>query len=55
MNEQIISLPISGITSVNCAMNIEKAFAKLTGINESSVNFVSEQGKFVFDPTRLIH
>ncbi len=53
MNEQIISLPISGMTCANCAMNIERTFAKLTGINESSVNFASEHGKFVFDPSKL--
>jgi Cu+-exporting ATPase len=32
MAEQTITLPISGMTCVNCALNIERGVKKLEGI-----------------------
>ena len=53
MNEQIINLPITGMTCANCAMNIEKSVSKLAGINETNVNFAAEQAAVSFDPQKL--
>jgi len=53
MNSQTITLPLSGMTCVNCAMNIERSVKKLQGVNESSVNFAAEQASVSFDPGQL--
>jgi len=53
MSEQKITLPLSGMTCVNCAMNIERSLKKLPGVNASSVNFAAEQANISFDPGKL--
>ena len=51
--EQRLTLPISGMTCANCAMNIERNIKKLDGILEVNVNFASEQARVVFDPQKV--
>jgi Cu+-exporting ATPase len=45
-----VTLPVTGMTCVNCALNIERALRKMEGIGEVSVNFASEQARISFDP-----
>ena len=52
-NEIKITLPISGMTCANCAMNIERIVGKLEGIQDVSVNFASEQASVTYDAGKL--
>jgi len=53
MNEQTVTLPITGMTCANCAANIERGFNKLGGINDAAVNFAAEQAMVSFDAGQL--
>jgi Cu+-exporting ATPase len=53
MAEQTITLPISGMTCVNCALNIERGVKKLEGIKQTNVNFAAEEAMVSFDPKTL--
>ena len=53
MSDDKITLPVSGMTCANCAMNIERTVKKLTGISEAQVNFAAEQAAISFDPNQL--
>lgn len=48
-----ITIPVSGMTCANCAMNIERTLKKLPGIREAAVNFASEQAGVTFDDTAV--
>ncbi|OQY57591.1 MAG: copper-translocating P-type ATPase [Desulfobacteraceae bacterium 4572_88] len=49
MPQQKITIPISGMSCANCAMNIERGVKKLPGITEANVSFASEQANVSFD------
>ena len=53
MSDDKITLPVSGMTCANCAMNIERAVKKLNGVSDVRVNFAAEQAAVSFDPARL--
>ena len=53
MPEQKVTLPITGMTCANCAMNIERGVKTLYGVTDASVNFASEQAAISFDPKAL--
>jgi len=53
MSDDKITLPVSGMTCANCAMNIERAVKKLAGVKDAQVNFAAEQAAVSFDPVRL--
>lgn len=53
MSNQRITLPVSGMTCANCAMNIERTVKKLSGVSDAQVNFASEQAAISFDPKQL--
>jgi P-type Cu+ transporter len=53
MPDQTLSLPLTGMTCANCAINIEKGLSRLEGIREVRVNFGSERAEVVFDPAQL--
>ena len=53
MAERTISLPVTGMSCVNCASNIERGLAKLDGIHQAHVNFASERAEVSFDPGLL--
>ncbi len=42
MAETRLTLPITGMTCANCAMNIERGLKKLDGVKDAAVNFASE-------------
>lgn len=48
-----ISIPIAGMTCAACSARIEKQVGKLTGVEQSSVNFASEKGVFTYDPSMI--
>jgi Cu+-exporting ATPase len=48
-----VTLPITGMTCANCALNIERNLKKLQGVEETSVNFASEQASVSFDPEQI--
>ncbi len=50
MTELKLTLPVTGMTCANCAMNIERNVAKLNGVDGVNVNFASEQATVQFDP-----
>jgi len=54
MVDQKVTLPITGMTCANCAMNIERTVKKLNGIKDANVNFAAEQAVVAFDP-KLLH
>ncbi len=47
--EKHLTIPVSGMTCANCAMNIERTLKKIPGIKVAAVNFVSEQAGVTFD------
>ncbi len=53
MSDDKITLPVSGMTCANCAMNIERTVKKLAGVTDAQVNFAAEQAAVSFDPARL--
>jgi Cu+-exporting ATPase len=44
------SLPVQGMTCGACAVRLEKALGRATGINEAAVNFALERASVSFDP-----
>ena len=53
MTESKVTIPITGMTCANCAMNIERNVGKLEGVAEANVNFASEQAVVSFDPKQI--
>ncbi|MBW1697103.1 MAG: copper-translocating P-type ATPase [Deltaproteobacteria bacterium] len=53
MADKTITLPISGMSCANCALNIERGVKKLEGVKSTDVNFAAEQAVVSFDPKAL--
>lgn len=53
MPENAVTLPVTGMTCANCALNIERNVKKLQGVKEANVNFASEQAAITFDADKL--
>ncbi len=53
MSDDKITLPVTGMTCANCAMNIERTLKKLSGVSDAQVNFAAEQAAISFDPDQL--
>ena len=53
MSEQLITLPVTGMTCANCAMNIERNVKKIIGVKEANVNFATEQAAISFDSDEI--
>ena len=49
---QDVSLPVEGMTCASCVRRIEKALAKVPGVNAATVNLATEQARVSFDPTQ---
>ena len=49
MRAEEVSFAIQGMTCANCAAAIEKAFSKVAGIKNVSINFSLEKGFVEFD------
>jgi len=52
MASENVILPITGMSCVNCALNIERSLKKLQGVEETNVNFAAEQASVHFDPEK---
>ena len=48
-----VTLPITGMSCANCALNIERNLKKLQGVEDARVNFASEQATVSFDPEEI--
>ena len=46
---ETVSLKIEGMSCASCASTIEREVLALEGVNESSVNYAVETGKFKLD------
>ena len=53
MNQQKLTLPITGMTCANCAANIERVVKKLDGVADANVNFAAESAAVAYDPKQL--
>jgi len=53
MASENVTLPITGMTCANCALNIERNLKKLQGVEDTNVNFASEQASVSFDPHKI--
>ncbi len=53
MATRTITLPVSGMTCANCAMNIERSVRKLSGVEDASVNFAAERAEVAYDAARI--
>ena len=49
MSEKNVTVPVTGMTCANCALNIERNVKKLPGVKEANVNFATEQAAISFD------
>lgn len=47
------TLPVTGMSCVNCAANIEKTLGQMAGVHGASVNFAAEQAVVDFDPGQV--
>ncbi len=51
MAENKITLPITGMSCANCAMNIERVLKKkVDGVSDATVNFATERANIEFNP-----
>jgi Cu+-exporting ATPase len=53
MSEKTVTVPVTGMTCANCALNIERGIKKLAGVKETNVNFASEQAAISFDTDKI--
>lgn len=49
MTTQEITLPVTGMTCASCVRRIEKALAKVDGVQDASVNLATERAKVTYD------
>ena len=48
-----VNFPITGMSCVNCAANLERAVKKIPGVEDVNVNFASEQAAVTLDPEQV--
>jgi len=54
MREQTLTLPVSGMSCVNCAANIERTLNReVAGVIKASVNFASERLFVAYLPSEI--
>ena len=53
MATRTITLPVSGMTCANCALNIERSLRKMPGVENASVNFAAERAEVAYDAARI--
>jgi Cu+-exporting ATPase len=49
---ELCELPIQGMTCAACVRRVERALNKVPGVQEASVNFVTQRATVHFDPSR---
>jgi Cu+-exporting ATPase len=50
MEEQSVTLAVTGMSCVNCSANIQRTLDPLDGVNSAQVNFAAEKAMVGFDP-----
>ena len=45
-----VTLPVTGMTCASCVRRIEKALARVDGVQEATVNLATEQARVSYDP-----
>jgi P-type Cu+ transporter len=50
-DNEILTLPITGMTCANCVATVERSLKKVNGVHSASVNLSSERATVEFDPT----
>ena len=53
MAEKNATLPVTGMTCANCALNIERSLNKIEGVTHVNVNFASERATISFNPDKI--
>jgi len=53
MPDKKVTIPVTGMTCANCALNIERNVKKLPGVKNAAVNFAAEQAAISFDPDEI--
>jgi Cu+-exporting ATPase len=53
MPHKSVTLPVTGMTCANCALNIERTLNKVEGVKKANVNFATEQAAVSFDPEQV--
>ena len=53
MTTKSVTMPVTGMSLVSCAHNIERTVGKLPGVGEVNVNFAAEQAVISFDSEQL--
>ena len=48
-----VRLDVDGMTCASCAARVEKKLSRVEGVEESSVNYATEEATVVYDPTRV--
>jgi len=48
-----VTLPVTGMSCANCALNIEKNLKKLQGVEDANVNFAAETASVLVDPAKV--
>jgi Cu+-exporting ATPase len=48
-----IRLDVDGMTCASCAARVEKKLSRVEGVEESSVNYATEEATVIYDPVRV--
>ena len=50
MTQEVVNLPVSGMTCANCVAAVERNIKKVDGVETANVNLSSERATIEFDP-----
>jgi len=53
MAEKTVTLPVTGMSCANCAVNIERNVKRLEGVRDANVNFATEHASVTFDVSEI--
>jgi len=53
LSEKNVTIAVTGMSCVNCGLNIERNIRKLQGVTDVNVNFAAEQATISYDPNEL--
>jgi P-type Cu+ transporter len=48
-----VIFPVTGMTCASCVRRVEKALARVEGVQEANVNLATEKAKVAFDPSKV--
>src|SRR5688572_3647247 len=49
-NGSEVTFGVTGMTCASCVRRIEKAFSKVNGVQDASVNLATEKARVIYDP-----